>query len=562
MPTTKSLKFIIIIFFILLLTETFSFSQEDNLVIKGGVETQTLTLQGGEAFPITPLKGMLYYKSDENKFYTFDGDNWKKVGGGGGGGSLAVATRIVAASNSLDKTRADYVCDGVNDQEEIQKAINDLPTYGGSVYLLEGTYNISSPININKSNVTLMGAGAATVLNLTTDKAIQASDVSRIVLSQLRIKYNGYYGCWFKNISYSLLEKLWLEGCNINIVKSNFNTIAENFFAPPDRSVTVPPLWLYDDNWGTNGSSYNIILNNIFTTANAWGAIGIFFGSSNNIAIGNIIKGDSESDRGIWIFYHSSRNIIVGNRILNVMGGIVSNYYSTDNILSSNTISQLVGSSSFGMDIFDNAHRQLISSNFISDASTDGIKLSVANSLLVGNILYNNQGGGIDVEDPWYGNADNNLISSNYIYASSGSGYGISISSGSDNNYLVGNFIGDGYSGRLIDDNGNSTKYTDKLKMTLEEQTVDISTSSYNLDPATNPGSYFKLNPSQDVTLTLSDGKSAGDLLILENVSSHKVTINDSGNVNLGGVRELSQNDTLKLIWNGSKWLELRYVDN
>ena len=551
MPTTKSLKFIIIIFFILLLTETLSFSQENNLVIKGGVETQTLTLQGGEAFPITPLKGMLYYKSDENKFYTFDGEDWKEVGEEGGG-SLVVATRVVAASNSLDKTKADYVCDGVDDQEEIQKAIDDLPSSGGSVYLLEGTYNISAPININKSNVTLMGAGAATVLNLTTDNAIQASGVSRIVLSQLRIKYNGYYGCWFKNISYSLLEKLWLEGCNINIVKSNFNTIAENFFTPPDRSVTIPPLWLYDDSWGTDGSSYNIIHNNIFTTANPWGAIGIFYGSCNNIAIGNIIKGDSNDDRGIWIFNHSSRNIIVGNRIFDVKGGIVSNHYSTDNIFSSNIISQV---DSFGMDIFGDAHRQLISSNFISDASTDGIGSGVSNSLLVGNILYNNQEDGIEAV------GNNYLISSNHIYASSASGYGIFIKSNSNNDYLVGNFIS-GYS-KPINDEGKDTKYTDKLKMTLEEQTVDITTSSYNLDPATNPGSYFKLNPSQDVTLTLSNGKSAGDLLILENVSSsYKVTINDSDNVNLGGVRELSQNDILKLIWNGSKWLELRYVDN
>lgn len=545
MPITKSLKFIII-FFTLLLTESLSFSQENNLVIKGGVEAQTLTLQGGAAFPITPLKGMLYYKSDENKFYTFDGDDWKEVGEEGGG-SLVVATRIVAASNSLDKTRADYVCDGVDDQQEIQQAIDDLPSSGGSVYLLEGTYNISAPIEINKSNVTLIGTGAATVLNLTTDDAIQAFNVSRIILSQLRIKYNGNRGCLFDQTNYSLLEKLWLEGCKMKIVASNFNTFTENFFSPPSGGA-----------FRIENSSYNIIHNNIFTTTGGWGAVDIS-SSCNNIVIGNIMKFDSKDNRGIRL-YDSSHNIIIANRISNVTEGINCNNYSSDNIFNSNIISE---GEYNGINFFGYVHRQIVSSNFISDFEENGIYLEpdpdkVSNSLFVGNILYNNQKNGIK------SGGKNHLISSNYIYASTTNwGYGIHMGSGSLDNYLVGNFIGgNGYSGRLIYDNGNNTKYTDKLKMTLEEQTVDITTSSYNLDPATNPGSYFKLNPSQDVILTLSDGKYAGDLVILENVSSHKITINDSDNVNLGGVRELSQNDTLKLIWNGSKWLELRYVDN
>ena len=507
---------------------------------------------------------MLYYKSDEDKFYTFDGEDWEEVGGEGGG-SLAVATRIVAASNSLDKTRADYVCDGVNDQEEIQKAINDLPTYGGSVYLLEGTYNISSSININKSNVTLMGAGAATVLNLTTNNAIQAFNVSRIILSQLRIKYNGNWGCWFNQISYSLLEKLWFEGCSMGIVLSYFNTITENFFKNSHFQMVcgIPPAGVIGE---------NIIHNNIFTTANPASEVTSIIHSSNNIVIGNLIKGDSNV-LGMHLHSSSSCNIIVGNRIFDVKDGIeATGFPSTDNILNSNIISGLSTTSSKGIRLYDGADRQLISSNFISNFG-DGIEVEeVHNSLLVGNILYNNQESGIDAGGEfWEKDATNNLISSNYIYIDASSdSYGINIPSNpihngySKNNYLVGNFIS-GYS-KPIKDEGKNTKYTDKLKMTLEKRKVKIEeeTSSYNLDVLTNPQSYVQLNPTKEnITLTLSDGKSPGDLLILENISSHKIiTIEDSGNVNLAGDRVLSQYDTLKLIWNGNKWLELRYVDN
>ena len=70
----------------------------------------------------------------------------------------SVATLIVAASNSLHKERADYVCDGVDDQIEIQAAIDALPSCGGKISLLEGIFYISSKITINKM-VTLQGMG-------------------------------------------------------------------------------------------------------------------------------------------------------------------------------------------------------------------------------------------------------------------------------------------------------------------------------------------------------------------------------------------------------------------
>jgi len=86
-----------------------------------------------------------------------------KVGAG-------VATRLVAASNSINKSKADYVCDGVADQVEIQAAIDSLVTTGGGmVRLLDGTFNISSQIYIdeNNDNIFLCGNGGSTVLQVT-----------------------------------------------------------------------------------------------------------------------------------------------------------------------------------------------------------------------------------------------------------------------------------------------------------------------------------------------------------------------------------------------------------
>jgi|GEM_PF-7132444 len=75
-------------------------------------------------------------------------------------------TLIVAADDSTtdSKNEADYVCDGIDDQVEVQNAINALPTVGGTILLMEGTYVFENDVDLLKDNVTLMGQGYGTVI--------------------------------------------------------------------------------------------------------------------------------------------------------------------------------------------------------------------------------------------------------------------------------------------------------------------------------------------------------------------------------------------------------------
>ena len=73
-------------------------------------------------------------------------------------------TITIACSTSKHKNTADYCCTGTNDQTVIQQAIDALPATGGKIVLLEGTYNISGQINVNKPNVTICGMGNNTIL--------------------------------------------------------------------------------------------------------------------------------------------------------------------------------------------------------------------------------------------------------------------------------------------------------------------------------------------------------------------------------------------------------------
>lgn len=77
------------------------------------------------------------------KMKIWKNNQWVEVGGGGGDGRPA--TYVVAASNATAKSKAgaDWVCDGVDDDIEIQAAINASRTQGRKVILTEGTFNIT-----------------------------------------------------------------------------------------------------------------------------------------------------------------------------------------------------------------------------------------------------------------------------------------------------------------------------------------------------------------------------------------------------------------------------------
>ena len=76
-------------------------------------------------------------------------------------------TMIVATQSSSEKSKAaaDFVGDGMGDQEEIYAAIHALPASGGTVTLMEGMYDIRKVegklggVIIDRSNVTLTGQG-------------------------------------------------------------------------------------------------------------------------------------------------------------------------------------------------------------------------------------------------------------------------------------------------------------------------------------------------------------------------------------------------------------------
>ena len=80
--------------------------------------------------------------------------------------------RVVVGTSASGWTSqdCDYLCTGTGDETTIQSAIASLPSGGGEVVLLDGTYNISSAsISITGNNISIKGNGSATTLKAASE---------------------------------------------------------------------------------------------------------------------------------------------------------------------------------------------------------------------------------------------------------------------------------------------------------------------------------------------------------------------------------------------------------
>lgn len=251
----------------------------------------------------------------------------------------------MAAYNSLDSENADFICDGENDQDNINAAINNLPTIGGSIYLREGTYVVGDNIIISKSNVALVGAGASTVIKIEGAKnadmsVIKASGKDNLLIQNLRINGNAVNqtsgtmrGIYLYGVKNSKIVDCWVENLReygIYLQNSTNNTVIGN---------TVQGNSL-------DNSNNNTVIGN---TCQGNGQHGIYLtASSNNTVTGNTIQGNDH--HGIYLYSSSDNNMVSTNMVLgnsqathNTDNGIQV-YQSNYNNIQGNTVRKGTGS--------------------------------------------------------------------------------------------------------------------------------------------------------------------------------------------------------------------------
>ncbi|HDZ77422.1 MAG TPA: hypothetical protein ENH41_05010 [Candidatus Omnitrophica bacterium] len=570
------------------------FAVGEDVIVAGDTQAASMSLEPvSRAATPSGSEGEIIYSNDtdDDTIFVYDGTDWVSFSA-----NQNVATVIVAASNSLDTSRADYECNGTNDQYEINQAILDVyynPTadpnrVGGVVYLLEGTYNISDTTFTNytdplggsdisiatkgivmRDNISLIGAGAGTVLQLVSGTSglsvINAASVNRLLISQLTIDGqdtgSNNIGIFFNSaVTNSKIDSVWVDRMKTQGIRlygtspgsSTYNTIS-NCTISNSSSNGLGIFWA--DN--------NIIYDNIIKANNqSSGDAGIFIMTSDNNVISNnqiVDNGLFPQDApGIWFMMGGDNNLILNNNIQgNSQQGIkITGDY---NIMGGNNIE----SNEFS-GIMSGGKANLISGNTVKSNDMHGIYLMASaaddNSISFNFIADNDVNNTLSYDGIHIDSGSNNIIISNRLM--NNDRYEINISSlTATNNYLAGNYTyGADHVGEILD-SGTNTKYTGKEKITLE-RVSDFSSSSPD-------ASYTKLSSSGSVTVP--DGKSAGDILILEGPDTG--TAVPSGNIRFCGVHSnhnLGADDNLVLIWTDDafsgtpvpSWLELSYSDN
>ena len=296
--------------------------------------------------------------------------------------TVVVGTQIPGYATSP----ADFVCDGRNDQVAINTAILALPSNGGKVILLEGTYNITAAININKPNVSIEGMGNSTVLKRMWNSS-SLEGVLNIGNSNISVQNLSVDG--------SKSEYSSENNCGIYIKPGNINNTITNNTCNKSKYAGIC----------SNSDNDNIVntCNKITeNTCNDNGSNGIYNYGNNDIIIGNICN--SNSKVGI---VNSSRygNNIVGNMCDgNVEKGILNsgmrstilgntcNFNTGSGIYSGGEYTTIVGNTCIANNIgIEDRGRNTISGNSCNNNST-GIIVGVI-STITGNNCYDNKVG-------------------------------------------------------------------------------------------------------------------------------------------------------------------------
>lgn len=301
------------------------------------------------------------------------------------GGKTATTFVIADADTSNNTTRADYVVPSGSTSAEttINQAITDLPTNGGSIYLLEGTYDIDGSISINKSNVSLIGSGKGT--KITTNANITMVDISSyktgVLIKNLYLfgsEGNVNKGIYIYYGTYNIVSDCWIEDCNPGIELRN--------------------------------GSKNIIKGNHITSCITNGAIWINE-DTNNIIIGNNLVSNS---KGVYCCDSSNNNLISNNNIVSNTSSGIELYGDYNNIIGN----YFQGNSSLGMKLIMGASYNKVTGNHFYSNTGQGIWISGMSgsksdsNLISGNIIRDNSTYGIYIAERY---ADNNVIKDNLL---------------------------------------------------------------------------------------------------------------------------------------------------
>ena len=319
--------------------------------------------------------------------------------GGGSDGKRYARIVIGTSTNGWNPADCDYLCDGVDDQVEINQAIAAINSSGSqgvaSIVILDGTYYLSGPISA-LNGISLYGTGGtilkrntinsggtynqlvnfnfATICNITFDgneSLFQGSpqNIYEIAAGPLTKLYNCkfhnyvYGACYLQNenAGASWIKNNLISSGDVGIcvgTSQNFNIESNSIDSDTQIVYTSAALstcrivnnGAYVNNIGSiilNGCYQSYISGNRASSIQINNTGGNFLGGTSNVIVNNILTPSSDGQVCITLGQNTSYNVVANNSLVSAGGGgntgvIQDN--GTNNII--NTSGQITLSSS------------------------------------------------------------------------------------------------------------------------------------------------------------------------------------------------------------------------
>lgn len=389
-------------------------------------------------------------------------------------------------------------------ENDIQAAIDDLPSAGGEVYIPAGTYALSSAISFaNKDDITIRGAGYNTVISVSTN--ISVFDIGSAGNGCDRIKFKDIKFVGSDNADHT-------ENYGLNFIESNYCEVSDCWFEDFGRygifwqtcrfNVTKGCMFKDSKDQGLfydNGASNNVASENVFRDCN--GGIATDIGSDYNTFTNNTYDGTNAytTKHGIRHAFgegaSSGYNVYSGN-VVWYAKGTAFKAQSSHCIISNNIVYYISGGSG-EHGIFVQGDGSVVSDNTILMGGgqhgimvqADGVRVS-NNTIIGDDALGTPTGSGILVYHNETANINNNRIEG----FTANSQHGINVigenGSESDHNIITGNYVtgstGTGSKGinLVYCDNSiiTSNICTGNTTDTITETTCDGNTLANNID--------------------------------------------------------------------------------
>ena len=327
-----------------------------------------------------------------------------------------MTTIVVAASNSIQKDRADIVCDGTDDQIEIQAAIDSIPSGGGIVNLLDGQFNISMSIKPRKG-CELIGEGKHTILYLVdSPNSLLASDAHKGQRNLVLADASEFRA----DMPITIVSSEYRTAMKIQSIKGNILTL-DGKLGAKFTAKSESKVWAFFPIIDIDGAD-DVVIKNLAIYGNRSGQVFInatrhspafagtwnyeggctaiyICGNSKNLIVENCYISNTQSS-GIYVYPGGPNLTFINNRLEDIGDkGIVTVYVPGPGIISGNYISRTgktpnyVGNGTFGYGDCINLHPPsgngwIVTNNILKDALRSGIRMTgVSKSIAANNYV-------------------------------------------------------------------------------------------------------------------------------------------------------------------------------